>query len=129
MALGTVSESSPPLDVAGPFRPRAPILYPNAYAWFIVAAALDVVVTWMILHAGGSELNALADWVIRRFDIAGVVSYKFLLVALVLVICEVVGRRNARRGLLLACWAVALTVFPVVVGLVHLLSALVVRPA
>lgn len=113
-------------DVYGPFRLRAEpraVLYPNAYVWYVFAAALDIMITWIILHAGGSELNALADWIIRRYDRIGVVLFKFGVVVLVLLICELAGRRNRRLGLALACWAVALTAFPVVVGLLHLVAA------
>jgi len=99
------------------------VLYPNAYVWFVLLAALDLMFTWIILHNDGHELNILADWVIQRFDLYGVVAYKFLLVLGVVAICEVIGRRNHRVGLRLAHWAVILTTVPVVVGLVNLLAA------
>ena len=112
-------------DVTGPFgvpSPGGPVLYPNAYTWYVLMAAMDIMCTWIILHTGGSELNALADWVIQRYDLPGVVSYKFGLVVMVVLICELAGRRNRQTGLKLACWAVAITAFPVVVGLVEILA-------
>jgi hypothetical protein len=106
---------------------RGPLLYPNAYALYILLSSLDIIITWTILRAGGQELNIVADWVIRRYDRIGVVVYKFVLLVIVVLICETVGRRNRALGQRLAYWAVALTAFPVVVGLVHLLSAFLVQ--
>ena len=103
---------------------RRAVLFPNVYVWYVLFASLDVILTWVILHWGGSELNALADWIIRRHDLLGIVTYKFALVLFVVLICEIVGRRNRRRGLKLARWAVILTAFPVVVALIHLMRAI-----
>lgn len=124
--------------------PRA--LYPNAYAWFVLLSSLDVLLTYLILHPlfsspqvygagagavntpeqsiryieGGQEVNALADWVIREHDVPGMVIYKFSLVALIIVVCEVVGRRRGGTGRRLAEWSVAITSIPVVVALIQL---------
>jgi hypothetical protein len=100
---------------------RRPALYPALYTWYVFMAALDVLFTWAILHAGGSEENWLAAWIIRRHDLYGVVAFKFMLVVLVVAICEVVGRRRPATGQALARWAVVLSAFPVVVGATHLL--------
>jgi hypothetical protein len=121
------AEREPPPQTAGSSRQfwlyRA-VLYPDAYLWYILLAAFDVMLTWVILRSGGSELNAIADWVIRRYDVPGVVLYKFLLVLLVVVICEVVGRRNHQRGQTLARWAVIITAFPVVIALIQITTGL-----
>ena len=106
------------------FALRRAVLFPNVYVWYVLFAALDIILTWVILHWGGSELNALADWIIRRHDLLGIVTYKFALVLFVVLVCEIVGRRNRRRGLKLARWAVILTAFPVVVALIHLMRAI-----
>jgi hypothetical protein len=100
------------------------LLYPAVYIWYVVLAAADIVCTWVVLHRGGRELNALADWIISRYDLVGVLVFKFALVVLVVLICEAVGRRNRQKGLWLAHWAVAVSAIPVVVGLVHVLRAL-----
>jgi len=101
---------------------RRGLLYPGAYGLFIALATLDLLFTWAILHQGGRELNVVADWVIQRFDLPGVVAYKFALVLLVVLICETAGRKKPPVGVKLAYWAVALTAFPVLVGALHLLS-------
>ena len=102
---------------------RRGLLYPGAYGLFVALATLDLLFTWAILHQGGRELNVLADWVIQRFDLPGVVAYKFGLVLLVVLVCEAAGRKKPPMGVKLAYWAVALTAFPVLVGALHLLSA------
>jgi len=117
---------SPPL--AGSPLWRRAVLFPDVYAWFVLFSVLDLVLTWVILHLEGAELNAVADWVIRRYDLVGVTIYKFALVLLVVLVCEIVGRRRPQTGLRLARWAVVLSTFPVVVAVVHLIGALVAPP-
>ena len=98
------------------------VLYPNVYVWYVLLASLDVMLTTVILAAGGYEMNSLADRVLGRWGLPGLVVFKFSLVLLVVAICEVVGRRNDRTGRKLAEWAVAITAIPVVVSLVQLLA-------
>lgn len=108
------------------------VLYPNVYAWFVLLASLDIMLTYMILHplffshdAGGLyprgvEANALANEVIRRWDVPGMVLYKFALVLLVVLFCEIIGRRKTAAGRRLAEWAVFITTIPVVMALVQM---------
>lgn len=98
------------------------MLYQNQYAWFLFLAAMDIMMTWIILGPpfDGLEVNWLADQVIQFGGLRAMIGYKFALVVLVIVICEVVGRRNRGRGRLLANMAVILTAFPVVVAFVQL---------
>lgn len=84
-------------------------MFPNAYAWFILASALDVMLTWVVLFAGGRELNRLADTIIGRFDLAGIVAFKFTLVLLIIAICELVARTRHQLGRSLAVCAVLVT--------------------
>ncbi len=101
---------------------RGAVLYPNVYVWYVLLASLDVMLTAVIVAAGGHEVNSLADRVLGRWGLPGLVVFKFSLVLLVVAICEVVGRRNDRTGRKLAEWAVAITAIPVVVSLVQLLA-------
>lgn len=96
-------------------------LYPNNYVWYIFLSSLDLMFTWLILHAGGREVNALAAWIIEAYNVRGLVAFKFLAVVFVVLICEIVGRRRWVTGLMVARWAVALSAFPVLVGGMHLL--------
>lgn len=121
--------------VCKPTRPPPPkrsVRYPNAYVWFVFLAALDVILTYLILHpvlfprgvdlteSRGEEANALADWVIQRWDVPGMVAFKFVLVVLVVLLCEVIGRRKDQTGRRIAEWAVAITSIPVLVALIQM---------
>lgn len=126
---------------------RRHVLYPNAYVWFVFLAAMDVMCTYLVMHPGlfyqpdaaeqaviaatdgepviereprGRELNPLAAGIIERYGVPGKVVYKFSLVMLVIVICEIVGRVKYATGQRLAEWAVALTSIPVVVAIVQM---------
>lgn len=94
--------------------------YPRMYAWFAFLAALDILLTYMILSPlfdeRGREVNVLAEHVIQNYGLPGVVAYKYFLVGLVILICEFVGRRHPVKGRRLAEWSVALTAIPVVVS-------------
>ncbi|MEW6250862.1 MAG: DUF5658 family protein [Planctomycetota bacterium] len=114
--------ASAPADSAGRagfFLRRA--LYPNLYTWYVFAASLDLLFTWFILHYGGREVNILANWTIQRFDLPGLVGFKFGSVVFVVLVCEIVGRRRFATGLFLARCAVVLAFLPMLVGVVHLL--------
>jgi hypothetical protein len=108
-------------------RGRRAVRYPNCYAWFVLLASLDLMLTWAVLHLGGLEMNHVADAVIRRWDLPGLVAFKFAIVALVIGICEVVGHRHDATGRRLAEWAVALTSVPVILAVFQLGFVMVVR--
>ncbi|HLL88667.1 MAG TPA: DUF5658 family protein [Tepidisphaeraceae bacterium] len=95
---------------------RRPVLYPNAYTWYVLMAALDVMVTWVVLYHGGVEANPLAEWVLQAGGLPGFVAFKFGLTFLMIVICEIVGRRSPNAGRRLSEAAVALTAVPVLLG-------------
>ncbi len=101
---------------------RPHVLYPQAYIWFVFLSAMDVCMTVMVLHWGGSEVNVLADAVIQRWGLAGMVTYKFVLVGVIVTICEVIGRRKRRVGKAVSVFAVVITAVPVVIAFVLLLG-------
>lgn len=90
-----------------------PVLYPGSYAGFIALALLDVLLTWLVLSAGGVELNAIAAWLISRHNVPGMVALKFGTVMIVLIACEIVGSRAHHKGRKLAVWAVLINAVPV----------------
>lgn len=100
---------------------RSPALYPNLYAWYVLAATLDIVVTHSILlHFGGSEVNALAASLIDRFGVIGMVALKYSTLIAVIAICEFIGRRKVALGRRLAVGAITLSALPVGVGLLQI---------
>jgi len=98
----------------------SPVLYENHYTWFVLVSALDVMLTWVVLHAGGREANMLADAVLRNYGLEGLVTFKFALVVLLIVLCEIIGRRSHVAGKRLASGAVALTCVPLVIAVMLL---------
>ena len=131
---GTVVTPAPPAPTNAP---QSGVLYPNCYTWYVFLSALDILLTYLILHPlfsspanafddldssgaielRGREVNVIADWVIRQAGVPGMVLYKFLLVVLVIGICEIVGRRRYLTGLRVAEWAIALSCIPVIIAL------------
>ncbi len=95
---------------------RQGVLYPDCYTWLVFVSSMDLMLTWVIFHLGGWEANPLAAFVIDRFDLAGTVVFKFGLLALVIGICEFVGRRRPPAGRLLAVLSVAFPATGVLAG-------------
>lgn len=85
----------------------------NAYAWFVFLSAMDLMLTWVILHNDGREVNPLADWIVAEMDLWGLVGFKFSLVALVVILCETITRHRPGLGRAVARLAVAITATPV----------------
>ncbi|MCP4592569.1 MAG: hypothetical protein GY842_17695 [bacterium] len=104
-----------------------PVLYPDIYVWFVFLAAVDLMLTWVILATGGKELNWIAASIVEHFNLPGLAGYKFGLVVFVIGMCEAVGRRRASAGYRLAEWAVALSAIPVVISMVLLAAWGLVR--
>ena len=103
-------------------RGRVPhVLYPGIYTWYVFVSALDVMFTWVLLHFGGQEVNHLANVVLQKWDLLGMVIYKFVLVVLVICICEFVGRQRIKLGQYLGEWAVGITSIPVLLAALQLI--------
>lgn len=98
----------------------APVLFPDAYVWFVLLSAMDIMLTRLILYFDGYEVNPVARWIIETGGLPGMVVYKFALVLIVITICELVGRVRPRVGRRLAEWAAAITVVPVALAALQL---------
>ena len=88
---------------------------------------MDVMATWIVLYKGGHELNYLAWLVIDRWELPGLLVYKFFLVSLIIVIIEVIGRAKYRTGKRLSYFAVFITSIPVAVAFIQLLIVVYAR--
>jgi Domain of unknown function (DUF5658) len=84
---------------------------------FVVASALDVVMTWILLnkyHADGFvESNPIARFFLESWGPRGLVYFKFVMVAFVAVICQIIALKRediARRILYFATALVACVV-------------------
>lgn len=108
---------------------RRPVLFPRVYAMYIALAAMDVLLTTLILAKGGVELNKLAAWLFSTHGLAGASALKFGTVMVVLVACELAGRhRSGTMGRTLAHAAVIVSLIPVMIATVQLGQDLAARP-
>jgi len=109
-------------SAAGPAN-RAPTragAYPRHYAWVLLLALLDIIVTTLVLSTGGKELNAIARWAIEHAGILGMLAIKSTTLTIVLFICEYLGRHRPRVGLRIAELALVAHSIAVACGLVYL---------
>ncbi len=68
--------------------------------WLLLLSAADLLTTYALLRQGVRfyEANPLARYCFQRWNMAGMVGYKFLVIALVLVAAEIVERERPGRG-------------------------------
>lgn len=116
-SLDMTSVPSTPPEHAPP-RPgwlRLPQMrYPNEYVWFLLFSSMDIMLTWVILSLGGSEVNPIAAAVIDGWGLPGAICFKFSLILMVILICEIISRGKHRVGRNLAQLAVVVSAIPVV---------------
>ncbi|MCP3904518.1 MAG: hypothetical protein GY715_12895 [Planctomycetes bacterium] len=105
----------------------APMRYPNAYVWFVFVSALDIMLTWAILAAGGAEVNPIASRVISAWGLPGAIAFKFSVTIFVILVCEVTGRARWRTGRNLAYLAVGISSVPVIYSLMLLVGHVLVQ--
>jgi Domain of unknown function (DUF5658) len=110
--------SVPPVPLREVFR--RPCQFLSIHAWFLALAALDVVLTTIILGLGGHEANGIARAVIATGGLSAMVLFKVACVVVALVLCEVVGHRKPRTGRGIALAAVGLNTTAVSLGIAYL---------
>ncbi len=87
-------------------RKKSTLLYETELSWFILIGALDVFMTYLILRYSAEgrtrnvmiESNPIARWVLQMWGIRGMVTFKFVMIAVVAVIAEVVGQHRPVIG-------------------------------
>jgi hypothetical protein len=96
-----------------------PFLLARESVAFVMVSVLDVLMTHALLRQGFRfyESNPVARWFFARWNMAGMVGFKFLVISIAVVACEVVerrrpgvGRRIIRLGIVAACAVVAYSV-------------------
>jgi len=92
------------------------VRYPNHYAWFVLASSLDILMTMIVLELGGREANPVAERVIGAFGMHGVLVFKFALMALVILLCEIIGRQRDAWGRRVASFAIIVPAFGAMMG-------------
>ena len=98
--------------------------YQNAYVWLVLVSSLDLILTLLVLGVwDGREVNPIAAAVIAETGYVGAIGFKFAIVVLVIVMCEVVGRQSERKGRAIALAAVVISALPVAYSFAILLWA------
>lgn len=92
------------------------VRYPNHYAWFVLASSLDILMTMIVLELGGREANPLAERVITAFGMHGVLVFKFAMMGLVILLCEIIGRQRDLWGRRIASFAIIVPAFGALMG-------------
>ena len=110
-------EREPPLG----WLSLPPMRFPNHYVWFVFFSTLDVMLTWAILEKDGTEINPVAKLVIDEWDLPGALAFKFSLMLVVVLACEIIGRQRRRLARVLASFAVMVSAMPVFYSLMLLL--------
>jgi len=88
--------------------------YQTSYILFVFVSSMDIMLTWLILLRGGSEVNPIAKLVIDAWGLPGAIGFKFALTLFVIISCEVVGRKRDRLGRALIIIGIVISGFPVV---------------
>lgn len=88
--------------------------YQNAYVWLVFVSVLDLLLTMFVLYLwGGYEVNPIAAAIIDHMGFLWAIVFKFGLIVLVIIICEILGRRHDPTGRKLATVAVIISALPV----------------
>jgi hypothetical protein len=91
--------------------------YPDHYCWYILAATLDIVTTFIVIEEyRGWEANKLAAALFDRFGWPGMIVFKYMTVLIVIAVCETVGRSRPELGRRLATAAVVISALPMLLG-------------
>ena len=115
-------------DQKEPFSWFRAVLYPNLYLWLIFVSALDVILTRVILFFGGTEVNPIADWILAEFGRMGMSIFKFVIVAVVIICCEIIGRRSWKTARRLATASIFISFFPVIWSSIIIFSLILDPP-
>lgn len=77
-----------------------PLRLARESALLLVLSTLDLLMTYALLRRGLRfyESNPVADWWFARWNMAGMTAFKFLVVSVAIVACEVVERRRPGLG-------------------------------
>lgn len=88
-------------------------------SWLVLLSLLDLVVTYALLQRGigAYEANPIANWWFRHGNIAGMATFKFLSIGLIVTIGEIVERHRPPLGQMILWFGCAGTVVVALRGL------------
>lgn len=91
----------PPLDdeKTAEQKPRGrPLPMGDEYGGFLLLNVFDLFLTGYIFRHGGREVNPVGIHVLERYGLAGFAVFKFLMVAFIIVVAEVVYRIQPQKA-------------------------------
>jgi hypothetical protein len=98
--------------------------YPNTYVWLVLVSALDIFLTLIVIYIWhGYEVNPIVAAIISHLGFHWAIVFKLAIVVLVIIVCEVVGRKSDRTGRRLAVASVIVSTLPVAYTFALLLGA------
>ncbi len=83
------------------------LILAQEYLAFLLLNLFDLFLTGYIFKHHGMEANGIALWVLHRYGLLGFAVFKFLLVTVLVIICEVIAThklKSARMVILLGCF-------------------------
>lgn len=102
---------------------RNPLLFPEAVALFIAAGMLDFAMTsFVITVLGAAEVNPIARIALDTAGVPALAVLKLATIGVVVSSCQLIGRRDERRGRQLANIAAAVAFFPVMFTVGQMIS-------
>ena len=87
---------------------------PMAYRWIAIGGTLDILLTGVILSLGGYEANPIANAILMQYGFAGMVIFKYFVIALVIIGCEIVARHELKSAGRLAVVLIVIHFSPVI---------------
>ncbi len=115
-------ESEPVQASSRKSRLRTPVLYPNVYVWLVFVSAMDIIMTRIVLGFGGREVNPIALLAIKGGGLWGLILFKFVIIAGVIGLCEIIGRHKYMTGKRLSIFGVVISAVPSVWAFTILLT-------
>ena len=85
---------------------------------FILVSIGDLLMTYFLLSLSLHiyESNPIADWILRRWDMAGFTAFKFSIAAFFILISEAIERRRRGLGRSVLLLGILGTLYAIVVG-------------
>ncbi|MBX3356849.1 MAG: hypothetical protein KF745_00320 [Phycisphaeraceae bacterium] len=100
--------------------PVRPVANAEPYVWLVLVGALDVILTWIVLFFGGSEVNPIAERALAVAGHWGLIGLKFTVVCVVVLICEYIAMHRPALSRRVAVVGVAISSIPIVMALAQL---------
>ncbi len=96
------------------------LLYSDEYVFLFFVSLADVALTWLLLRWTGQPVNHPIDFLLANLGFTGLALWQLLVIVLVMVACEEIGRRRQMTGRRVAETAILVACIPVVAAIVQM---------